>query len=106
MGDVIRSNFEHSPAPAWLATVQDAGHYSVTNLCGITDLYNNGCGPGQRVENLLERFTYLNIDLATNLTAELVTTFFEEQLLGSARTSYAEIVSHHASVLSVAKHTP
>ena len=106
MNDIIRSNFEHSPAAAWLATLKDAGHYSVTNLCGINDAYLNGCGPGQRVENLFERFTYLNLDLATDMTAQLVTTYFEQQLLGAARTSFAEIVSHHTSVLTVAQHTP
>jgi predicted dienelactone hydrolase len=106
MNDWIRDNFQHYPAEAWLATMQDAGHYSVTNICGIRDEYTNGCGEGVRVTSLLEPFTYLDIDTATSLTGNLASTFFEKQLLGASPSTLEAITASAPSVLSLEHHQP
>jgi dienelactone hydrolase len=106
INDILLENFKNYPARAWLASMADAGHYSVTNLCGIVDTYADGCGPGLRVANLLESFTYLNIDYATDLTAQLVRSFFEQQLNGASETSLEQIASRAATVLKVSEHQP
>jgi len=106
INDILRENFKNYPTRAWLATLADAGHYSVTNLCGIVDVYADGCGPGVRVGNLFERFTYLNIDLATDLTAQLVRSFFEQELNGQTETSLAQIAARASAVLKVSERAP
>jgi hypothetical protein len=106
INDVLIDNFQNYPNRAWLATLADAGHYSVTNLCGILDLYSDGCGPGQRVANLLQSFTYLNLDYATDLTAQLVRSFFEQQLIGESSTTLEQIAARAPSVVTVTSHSP
>lgn len=106
LNDILLENFKNYPARAWLASMADAGHYSVSNLCGIVDVYADGCGPGARVGNLLETFTYLNLDYATDLTAQLVRSFFEQELNGQSETSLAQIAARASAVLKVSEHQP
>lgn len=98
---LIRQNYLDYPSEAWLATLRDAGHYSVTNICGIDPLYTNGCGSGLRVTRFLQPFDYLDIDTATALTAALVTTFFELQLKGTSRSTLEGIAAGAPGVLRV-----
>jgi dienelactone hydrolase len=106
LNDILLGNFRNYPERAWLASIADTGHYSVSNLCGIVDVYADGCGPGQRLANLLESFTYLNLDYATDLTAQLVRSFFEQQLNGAAGTSFEQIAARASSVLTISEHVP
>jgi dienelactone hydrolase len=106
INDILVDNFENYPTHAWLARIADTGHFSVTNLCGIVDTYADGCGPGARVANLFQSFTYLNIDYATDLTAQLVRSFFEQQLNGESDSSLSQIASRASSVLKVSEHSP
>lgn len=104
INDILLENFKNYPTRAWLASMADAGHYSVTNLCGIVDVYADGCGPGARIRNLFESFTYLNIDYATDLTAQLVRSFFEQELNGQSETSLSQIAARASAVLKVSEH--
>jgi dienelactone hydrolase len=106
INDILIDNFKNYPTHAWLASLADSGHYSVSNLCGIVDAYADGCGPGARVGNLFETFTYLNIDYATDITAQLVRSFFEQQLNGESETSLSQIASRASAVLTVSEHSP
>ncbi|HET8934434.1 MAG TPA: dienelactone hydrolase family protein [Polyangiales bacterium] len=106
INDILVDNFRNYPARAWLATLADTGHYSVSNLCGVVANYSDGCGPGQRAANLFESFTYLNLDYATDLTAQLVRSFFERELNGASDTSLAQIAARATSVLTVTEHAP
>jgi dienelactone hydrolase len=106
INDILIENFLNYPGRAWLASLADSGHYSVTNLCGIVDAYADGCGPGLRVANPLQAFTYLNLDYATDLTAQLVRSFFEQELNGESRTSLDQIAARASAVLTVSEHTP
>jgi dienelactone hydrolase len=104
LSDIVLGNFQNYPARAWLATLEDAGHYSVSNLCGILNEMTNGCGTGLRPTNPFETFTYLNLDFATDLTAQLVTTFFESELNGASDSSFDQIGARASSVLSISEH--
>jgi len=97
----IRQNFEDYPTETWLATMKDAGHYSVTNICGIDPLFLNGCGSGIRATKFLQPFEYLDINTATALTAALVTTYLELQLNGSSASTLEGIANGAPGVLTM-----
>lgn len=106
LDDMIRQNYLDYPKETWLVSMKDGGHYSVTNICGIDPLYTNGCGTGIRASQLLVPFTYLDIDRATALTAQLVTTYFEQQLNGWSGDSLEAIVAGQAGVLTLEHRKP
>ena len=87
VNDIVRQNFKDYPKETWLATLVKTGHYSVCDLCGITPAYINGCGSGLSVTRFPLPVRYLDIKLSNDLTASLVTTFMELQLLGASATS-------------------
>jgi len=105
MNAIIRQNFEEYPTDTWLATMKDAGHYSVTNICGIDPIFLNGCGSGIRATEFLQPFDYLDIDTATALTAALVTTYLELQLNGSSASTLDAIANGAPGVLKM-EHRP
>lgn len=49
--DFLRSNYEAATAPAWLLEVADAGHWSVSDIAGMTDAFAPGCGTGKRMKD-------------------------------------------------------
>jgi predicted dienelactone hydrolase len=106
LNDLMQQNYEGYPAEAWMATLRDAGHYSVFNLCKLMPAYPNCSGRDFRATKFLEPFTYLDIDTATNLTAELVTTHFERQLLGTSASTLEGIAAGAPGVLTVDHRLP
>jgi predicted dienelactone hydrolase len=106
MTDLMQQNYAGYPAEAWMATLRDAGHYSVCNLCKLMPSYTNCSGSDFRATKFLEPFTYLDIDTATNLTAALVTTYFEQQLLGVSASTLEGIAAGAPGVLSIEHHVP
>lgn len=103
--DIIRQNYADYLAPASLATIADTGHYSVTNICGIDPVFVNGCGQGLRPRTL-EPFDFLDIDTATRLTADLVTTYFELQLNGTSASTLDDIAAHASDLVRVEHRDP
>lgn len=53
----LRQNFEATVGPTWLVEIADAGHWSVSDLCGMTETFLPGCGDATRQTNG-EAFTY------------------------------------------------
>lgn len=47
--DFIRSNYHSATAPAWFVEVADAGHWSISDIAGMTDAFAPGCGAGKRM---------------------------------------------------------
>lgn len=78
--NLIRSNAMAMPGGSWLVELADAGHWSVSDLCGAIDAFAPGCGSGTRQTNG-ERFTYLDAALARQITASTVTAFLALHLL-------------------------
>lgn len=49
--NLIESNFQAKSPPTYLVGVADAGHWGVTDICGITPEFAAGCGPGKRMSD-------------------------------------------------------
>jgi len=80
---MIRNNFRDAPGAAWKLEVADAGHWSVSDLVGLVDIFAPGCGDGVRQTDGAP-FTYLDPIAGRALTAAYVTAFFRAQLLDDA----------------------
>ncbi len=92
----IRDNFAALPAPAWLVEVEDAGHWSFSDICGMTDLFMPGCGEDERQTLPGESFTYLENATARDLAADYVTAFFAWEL-EARETGLALLEASHPS---------
>ncbi|MGB3052751.1 MAG: hypothetical protein WBB42_17245 [Polyangiales bacterium] len=77
---LIRENFSEANTPAYKIELVDAGHWSVTNIAGLDELFAPGCENGTRQTND-EPFTYVSVDSAKGHTATFVTAFFAGHLL-------------------------
>ena len=80
--DLIRANAEAARSPVWLLEVEDAGHWSVSDLCGLVPDFMAGCGEGVRHSRGREgeRFTYLSVTRGIDVTRRYATAFFLAQL--------------------------
>jgi dienelactone hydrolase len=82
---VIRDDFARANPPVWKVELKDAGHLSVTNICGIDEGFLPGCeAHARRQTDPGETFEYLDIDVARGITASYVTAFFAGHLRGEA----------------------
>jgi len=81
---LIRSNFERAVAPIWLQEIDDAGHWSFSDICALTENLRPGCGEGTRQTEAGESFFYLENASARALAASYVTAFFLAHLNGDA----------------------
>ena len=77
----IRDNFAAAPGEAWKMEVSDAGHWSVSDLAGLTMMFAPGCGEGVRQTDDTA-FTYLEPTVGRDITASYVTAFFKATLEG------------------------
>ena len=79
----IRENFGKANTPAYKLAIVDAGHWSVTNIAGLTEGFAPGCGEDTRQTNG-EPFSYVPVDEANGYTASFVTAFFAAHLRDEA----------------------
>jgi dienelactone hydrolase len=77
----IRDNVEDANPPVTLVEVDDAGHWSFSDLCGLVEAFEACCGDGRRQTNG-RAFTYLDPGLGREIGAGVVTAFFAGALLG------------------------
>jgi dienelactone hydrolase len=80
--ELIRSNAAEPPGPAFLAEVADAGHFSVSDIAGLTEGLMPGCGEDQRQTAPGQSFTYLPPSAGLPLLGALSVAFFDEHLRG------------------------
>ncbi len=78
----LRGNYDSHPAPAWKVEVTDAGHWSFSEICGLIDLFQAGCGEATRQTNPLARVTYIDNAMARAIARDYVLAFFQHTLLG------------------------
>ena len=82
---LIRQNFKIGNPPLFLAEVEDAGHWSFSDLCALGgDSFTPGCGVAQRQTDSIETFAYLDNDGARALAASYAAAFFAGELLDDA----------------------
>lgn len=60
--DFIRDNFSKTPKPAWLIEVENAGHWTFSDIAGLGGDFLPGCGDGLRDPDG-GAFTYLDNDV-------------------------------------------
>ena len=80
---LLRRNYDNHPAPAWKVEVTDAGHWSFSEICGLVEMFQPGCGEGTRQTNPFAEVTYINNALARTIARDYVLAFFQHTLLGS-----------------------
>ena len=86
--DFIRDNFMHAPKPTWLLEVENAGHWSFSDIAGLGGDYLPGCGDGVR-ELDGGAFTYLDNDAARALAARTITAWARFTVDGDENASAA-----------------
>jgi dienelactone hydrolase len=79
---MLDDNFALYRGTAWRVTIENTAHYSVSDLCALYDFFDFGCGTGLRQTVPLMPLTYLDSDVARELTARHVGAFFQQELLG------------------------
>ena len=76
---LIRETFAAAPGPAWKVEVDDAGHWSFSDLCGLHDAFMPGCGEDTRQTDGTP-FTYLPVSDGIAVAQTWVTAFFRAHL--------------------------
>jgi predicted dienelactone hydrolase len=82
--ELIQQNYESYPNAAWLLSVKEAGHWSFSDIAGMTSFLAPGCGQGERQVDPTQTFTYLDNDVGREIAASYVTAFLAAQLLNDA----------------------
>ena len=79
---LIRSNFEKAMTPIWKITIADGGHWSLSDLCGLTETFSPGCGSGIRHsdQGAGEVFDYIPVADGIKITQNYLTAFFQAHL--------------------------
>ncbi len=99
---LIENNFKDYPKPAWLVKVQDAGHWSFTDIAGIGGTFKPGCGMGTRASSL--PFTYLDIATARDIAKSYIAAFFAKELLGDDEAGAYLNAAMPADVVTISHH--
>jgi hypothetical protein len=81
---LISNDYRAVAGPAWLVQVADAGHWSFSDIAGMTPAFAAGCGMGIRQEAPHASFDYLDNVEARELASDVAAAFFAMTLLGDA----------------------
>ncbi|MCO4744965.1 MAG: hypothetical protein KC912_09270 [Proteobacteria bacterium] len=77
---LMRQDFESVTGPAYKLEVEDAGHWSFSDLNGVHEDLMPGCGDDERQTNS-ESFTYMDPDAGRAVAMDFATAFFRAELL-------------------------
>jgi dienelactone hydrolase len=77
--DFIRDNYQAAPKASWKLEVADAGHWSVSDLVGVVENFDAGCGMDMRQTDGTP-FSYIGPTTGRAITAAYVTAFFRATL--------------------------
>ena len=80
---VIRNNFSAIAPPTYKLEIDDAGHWSFSDLAGLTERFAPGCGDGIR-QTTGEPFSYLEPAAAVPILATYATAFLRAYLADDA----------------------
>ena len=79
---LIRADYTHVGASAAIVELDDAGHWSISDLCGLIHAFDAGCGDGVRGSPPAgAAFTYVDPNLAREVAADTAAAFFATHLL-------------------------
>jgi predicted dienelactone hydrolase len=101
--NTIRGNYKDANAPAWLAEVSDAGHWSFSDIAGLAPWLVPGCGEATRQTDKDQTFRYLANDTGRALASAYAAAFFSLTLLGDESARPYLAAPHLADVSLSAK---
>ncbi len=78
--ELIRDNYEAAGGPAWKAEVDDAGHWSFSDIVGLDEPFMPGCGEDTRGTDGTD-FSYLTPSEGRADAGAVAAAFFSEVLL-------------------------
>lgn len=78
--ELMRTNFDDA-GTAWKLEVEDAGHWSFSDIVGVTEALRPGCGDDTRQTDGTD-FTYMDAEEGRDIAAAFTAAFFAETLLG------------------------
>lgn len=81
---LLEENFATAPGPAWLLRVADAGHFSVTDIAGLSKHSLAGCGEAKRMTTL-QPFAYPDPAAVRAKLRPWLVAFFVAHVVGDAR---------------------
>ena len=96
---LIRNNYEAITTPTYKVEIDDAGHWSFSDLAGVTEGFAPGCGDGSRQTNG-EPFSYLEPTDAVPIVALYATAFFRAHL-GDDSAAMARLTAEPAAGVAV-----
>lgn len=100
---LIESNFNAAPNSAWWFELVDAGHWSPSDLVGLTAGFMPGCGEDTR-ESTGEAFIYMDPVEGRALSASLAAAFFTLSVKGdSAGVDWLEVEMNDTRVSAEAR---
>lgn len=78
----LRNNYENYPNEAWLLEVIDAGHWTFSDVCGLVEEFQAGCGEGTRQSSLVTdvKFTYLDNEIGRGIGKAYTLAYFGREL--------------------------
>lgn len=97
--DALRDQFNAYPAEAYLVEVEDTGHWSFADDCGLIADFQDGCGRGARQRFPYESFEFLDNKLARETAAHYLNRFFGGRLLGVSTGAWSDDVQPHTQVM-------
>lgn len=98
---LLRDNFENANPPVWKLEVGDAGHWSFSDLCGLTEGFMPCCGEDKRQTKTSATFTYLPIADGLAIGRAYAAAFFGAHLLDDAAGAVYLAKGHPADVVTV-----
>jgi hypothetical protein len=78
----VRAYYDESKSARYLVEFKNGGHYSFTEMFQFNPAFGDGVGSGKRITNG-EPITYVQREVAFNLTNAYTTAFFGRYLKGS-----------------------
>jgi predicted dienelactone hydrolase len=81
--DFIRDNFSKTPKPSWLLEVENAGHWTFSDIAGLGGDFMPGCGDGLRDPDG-GAFTYLDNDVGRGIAMRSVSAWAAFVIRGDA----------------------
>jgi len=81
---LLKINYTNAPGPAWKVEVDDAGHWSFSDIAGLYKSFVPGCGKAKRMTDDTVDFTYLPVADAQAIAASWITAFFSAHLKSDA----------------------
>jgi dienelactone hydrolase len=73
----IRKNYDAAQSGSAKIEVADAGHWSFSDINGLTEKFQPGCGTAKRQTNPAQSVTYIDAQQGRTIAAAAVTAFFK-----------------------------